>query len=854
MSHRVRVFVLIVATTVLCLLSTGAGAALAADDSNATMQQYNKDNYSEGFSSIQPYNCWQGLDMAYYGGDVWEAFFKGDHPGSPNEEQAVYLARNAAGDAPSSSPTHYRVIEPGQTWSNTDKRINGVRLCEFKGRLYLYIAKTYDGATGCILWQKQVDPIASTYVSGTEWNPPSVKVWENRPRWPEPDRIIRGLVVKVIDGTLCILFQYADTRDLYVITSTDAINFSQPQKVHTFASNDCLLNGDVITRGDDGSPVLAFATKDDAAGGDSTSGVFKLWTFAPAWTADGGGLDAAASSVAAVATVPHTYRDMTVLAGDVEGCTPYGVTNLQIWAIGSGSGNVYHLQFVFNGDATGGSFDPAGIVDAGNASANVKVGSRGYLASCIAPEQAGDDLQQYARVWWWGSTDVSDAHGRSLKYKMDFLENLGSSVTDTNGTEPTSAWILQGIITGMPPYCANGIDAINLYLKYMITLGYSKSETAVNTLTSEKTLTLSYKGKSLLGKPSMSRGLSYTNTVQQTSETQTRVDLKVSYEWTPGRTGTRAWGVFFVPRITNDRYQLRAPDGADLEVTLYYTYISDGGDLIAKEFDMTDPAGYFSGVKQYPSSLAYKDPRWSGRGPDDAYVEEGGTADYGVVGDEWFYVTEDGGPAETYNLAKTETKVESQKCTNQIQISGGAYGFEHGMTGSVAIGSSSTTTFSTELGVKYGLPSWVAPQDDYLAMMSMDMYLLNAKSEDAFWIPDGAVAAGMQSYPWCLTWHVETWEDAAGNKPSSTTLLRNVRASIAASPYVPAGLRAALVAKLRAVKAAVARGDKATVRNILKAVRNQLRAQSGKAIPRFAAQRWISVIKSIDVAALMRGA
>ena len=258
--------------------------------------------------------------------------------------------------------------------------------------------------------------------------------------------------------------------------------------------------------------------------------------------------------------------------------------------------------------------------------------------------------------------------------------------------------------------------------------------------------------------------------------------------------------------------------------------------------------------RQYPSSLAYKDPRWSGRGPDDAYVEEGGTADYSVVGDEWFYVTEDGGPAETYNLAKTETKVESQKCTNQIQISGGAYGFEHGMTGSVAIGSSSTTTFSTELGVKYGLPSWVVPQDDYLAMMSMDMYLLSAKSEDAFWIPDGAVAAGMQSYPWCLTWHVETWEDAAGNRPSPTTLLGNARESIAASPYVPAGLRAALAAKLQAVKAAVARGDKATVRNILRAVCNQLRAQSGKAIPGFAAQRWISVIESIDAAALLRGA
>jgi hypothetical protein len=176
------------------------------------------------------------------------------------------------------------------------------------------------------------------------------------------------------------------------------------------------------------------------------------------------------------------------------------------------------------------------------------------------------------------------------------------------------------------------------------------------------------------------------------------------------------------------------------------------------------------------------------------------------------------------------------------------------MSGSVAIGSSTAVTIAKELAVTYGLPSWVQKSDDYLATMSLDMYLLRAESEDAFWIPDGAKAAGMQSYPWCLTWHVETWKDAAGHGPASTTLLANTRSSISKSPYLPAGLRSALVAKLKAVKAAVHRRDAAAVRTTLRAVRERISAQSGKAIPTFAAKRWISLIRAIDVRALMRGA
>ncbi len=154
-------------------------------------------------------------------------------------------------------------------------------------------------------------------------------------------------------------------------------------------------------------------------------------------------LDPATKAVAEVATLPNKYKELTISTGDVDGCTqdapaaPYSTTALQLWGIGWDTNNVYHMQFVFDTDGTGGTFNPRGRVSTGgNASGHVENSSRNRLTSCIAPEPVAEtlpdktavtSLQQYARVWWWGDTDASgdNAHGRSMKYRMDFLRNLG---------------------------------------------------------------------------------------------------------------------------------------------------------------------------------------------------------------------------------------------------------------------------------------------------------------------------------------------------------------------------------------------------------------------------------------------
>ena len=266
---------------------------------------------------------------------------------------------------------------------------------------------------------------------------------------------------------------------------------------------------------------------------------------------------------------------------------------------------------------------------------------------------------------------------------------------------------------------------------------------------------------------------------------------------------------------------------------------------------------YWSGIAQYPNSLTYWDPGWSSplAPPDGTYIYESGTDDYSVADSVWFY-KELGSSAKTYRLSQVETALEAQSSTSKIDISGGAFGFKTDMAGSLTIGSSTSTTFGQELGVTYGLPGWNAdPEPDYITLMNMDMYLLQARTDKAFWIPAGARG----QHPWCLTWHVNHWksyaatEEHAKEGPASTTLLSMSQGEFAGSPILPVGLRKALVAKLQAAKAAVERGNARTVRNLLNATCRQIEAQSGKKIPAVRAERWISILQAIDVDRLMAG-
>ena len=66
------------------------------------------------------------------------------------------------------------------------------------------------------------------------------------------------------------------------------------------------------------------------------------------------------------------------------------------------------------------------------------------------------------------------------------------------------------------------------------------------------------------------------------------------------------------------------------------------------------------------------------------------------------------------------------------------------------------------------------------------------------------------------------------------------------SPRVADGVRAALLAKLQAARAAYDRGDVKTTLKVLKALGNQIKAQAGKCIPQDVAERWISLLERVN--------
>ena len=441
----------------LLTLAFGVGTALAADGSNSYVSAAVRDNASEGFSTTYPHHCWQGFDMIYYGGNIWESYFRGG-VGTPDEYDriAVYLAKQPVGPTatPISEPEHYTVPDADR-WSDEEpldlvhRRHTAARLAVFKDRLFLFSARTYDHNTDMILWEKELDP---TKLDGKVYEVEGQNLWAEYGSSDNP-KLLQGLVVKVIKDTIYILGQQAGSHDLYLMKSSDSVTYSRT-KIYTFAENDCILNGDIVPTANGGARI-AFVTKDDLDGGDHSTGLCKLWVFNP----DN-------DSVIPIATFENRYKDMAVVAGNVKGCTPYAANNLQIWAVGWGTENVYHLQYKFNGDVNGGAFDPTGILDCNNTSPRMTQEYRGYLAACAAPEEVEGQtssgkpipcLQMTARVWWWGATDTAKAHGRSIEYSCDYLQNLGTAQTNTGGkTTIQDPWVLLGIVSGLPPYYANG--------------------------------------------------------------------------------------------------------------------------------------------------------------------------------------------------------------------------------------------------------------------------------------------------------------------------------------------------------------------------------------------------------------
>ncbi len=890
MSHRniLRGVPAATAALLALLLLFGASAALATDRSNIYMAQTDQDNHSDGYLNAVPQPAWRGFDMVFHQGQIWQSFYQaGPTNNLKTNTQAVTITSTETTATPEAKPEQHRVLEGNDTWINTQNRVTADRLAVFKDRLFLYVAKHMESNKGMALFQKELD--------GANWAPEPLEVWKGWPLGAGDPGNIKGLVVKVINDKLHIFAQRAGTRDLYLITSENAHDFSAAQKIFTFPTDDCLLNGDVVARASDGKPVLAFVTKDDAVSGVASNGHMKLWTFDPA--------AAAGAQVALVTAVPEHFKDMTIVAGNVSGCvddntgdgTDYSKNAVQLWGIGWGSQNVYHMQFLFNANAASGSFNPAGILDSGNASTHVQQTDRGYLAACLGAYPVVEEVdenhkvtsfQQSIRVWWWGSVNFwgTDAFGRSNKYDSDYLHSTGQVVYPSKKTDINDAWQLQGIITGVAPYYANGTEIGHTNANNFLSYGISQTNELATEFTSGRTISVGF-SQDLFGIGSI--GFGYSNSLERSTKDVQSTTISKSLGFGPGEVtevlngiprGAQAWGIFLVPDLSNEQYHLMAPDRTtDLGVDINYTYLMAGpSSLKASLYDMTqrgvrkgpETAGafaFFQGVnfKTFPLSTYYWD--WQDVNDlspfgDDHWEHIVSPVSVGAssVLDHWEFLT-------------TGTHTESSKSTNTVNVDSGIFGVTLGLKGELTFATSNSTTYGTNLRLDYGTNAYelaslprnpdgtydLTPLKWYLSSINMTMYWLRAKDWDAFFVPDGAKVGDAK--PWCITWRVDDF--VTGNNSTEVTdtpppaqpfMVSMVRSDISNVTQLPAGLRSSLISKLEGARAAYLRGQIEVALNKLGAARNQIEAQAGKAIPMQKAKDWIQIIDYLNQLAAAR--
>jgi hypothetical protein len=773
----------------LALIVAGvAGTARASDTSRDHAIFYEDDNCANGFSVSYPKEAWSGFDMIYYQGSIFETYFMAYDNDHPDDEVAIFIYKRPAGsdtDKPAEKPSHIRLKELGQTYYESTRRHSVSRMVVFRDQLFLYNGKGYDGKdyksnTGFILWEHRWNEADGNFPSSG-----ATSVWSRRPGNPShtsANAVLKGLVAKTMNDKLYLLVQIKTTNELYLITY-DGVHYSTPSKIHTFAGNDCLLHGDVVMKGQDGEPVLAFVTKDDSHYSGDPTGVSKLFVFDPK-----------DNSVAKVADFPDKYKDIAVVQGNLYSCTPYNTGAVQLWGIPWSSDEIVHMQYVFDRTGKAGSFNPSGRVHAASVSSHVDASVRGYITACSAPEQVADvDLKNNPAVslamkdwvWWWGNTTVSNAFGHSLKYRGDYLRNLGPEGSPTPGSldgKVNDAWSLLGIITGLPPYYGNGVDPEKLENFYKVSYGVKNTLNVSTTVKTEGSLGFSYSKEGIFGLAKASMGFSFSTAVEEVNKKGKETTVETTIELSPSlitpsdmENGNQAWGVFLAPYITSDRYETYTPDrdhsknieGTGLDLKLYYTYIGDNSSIVTQKFDMANPGNpfnvpYFQGLTSIPNSLTYEE--WLGKGP---AVISTGTSDYDTLLVKQILTTDSG---YDHSFDRTVSVENEHSNTNKVSVKGGLYGFEAEVEGSLTMASASSTAMGQNIKVHYAVPTFEVPQDvpedydHYLMGMDMYMYLLNAKTSNAFFVPAGAKIQGAQQYPWCLTWQVNGYKNIANSK------------------------------------------------------------------------------------------
>jgi len=778
------------------VLTSPAAIAEASDNSNNSKYLSFYTNDGQVKSSFEDASDWFNFEMAFYKGQIYKMFYRLN---VTYEHDCIAYYFHDVDQSPPESPdlTLLEFCDPPILHSSVnwtcDQEIAGLRLCVFNGRLYVFYLKAdayYTSGSTWSLCYKYYDDALDVWSD-------QVILWNYKLKVPGVQcPPLGGLVVKVMNGLVYLLVQ-AGTRPLYVFQFDGAalVNYdpNHPVSFNLESSSDLLLNGDVLLKitdnPNDNREFIAFVTKDDGAG--KSTGACKLYAYDPA--------DGTSGSVVKVANIPNGpngkgWKDLAVAQGNVDLCEPYSVNALQIWGFPWDDKQLHHTQFVFNDDGKTGSFNASGWGDLTKVWSNAE-NSKSYknynrclMAAGAFPSQTTETdgtavLSMHTWVWWYGKNSglMAHNHGRSIRYLGDYLRLENPVQTDTSiEKDPNEAWILVGVITALPPYYPNGADPTELEEFLEVRYGLSSTQEISSSVTTESSFSFGYSKNKILKAAGVGGefGLSYSHAVQHTQKQTTTVTTKTQQtfspifsDWSTYPNGEEAWALFMAPNISNDPYQVYSPPEAyaeshpneanNLEFTVYYVY-TNGSSLKAYSFDITNPGAnpFFEGFKGMPSAYDYRG--WS----DAAYERQAATADYEILATTGITAP---GSQTTWEI-DYDNSIENEKdITNTMSVSGGAFGFNANMSGSIKSSSSVSTTIGTSFAITYDLytlydndpskyPDWKLFLDD----IGFDAYLLNAKTGNAFFIPDSCRTADREQYPWCLTWYVNYYDNKGG--------------------------------------------------------------------------------------------
>lgn len=758
----------------------------AADSSVPVFYEYDNQVYYGGALGV----AWRNFDMFFYQSKIFKAYLDLHH----NNRIAFYSHDPA--DSPLQSPDLITVLDPDtldQPQPQDLEDFDSFRFCIFDGALYLFYGRTtsyapdYSTYHQLLCYRKLIktDPVWTWSEETILWRHDTSSV----------TRPIIGLVAKVINGYVCLLVQHTQNPLLvFKFDGQKLTNYDSSSTNYNINGNDALtqfpinaayyyqmvLNGDVIVNLSDDDQTerenVAFVAKDDVLlydeeGEKAIQGNCYLYVYDPAGSDKG--------TLTRVARLPGQWKDLAVAQGDVYGCTPYSFNSLEIWGLPWGGSDVQHIRFVFNDDGKSGTFEPDSWTDLTNTipdaknSGRLQNTDRGALQACASATQLDDDngknlgMQQNIWVWWYGSTSASYQHGRSLKYMSDFLKLEDTYSEDTSSYDDINdAWTLLGVVMGLPPFYTNGheFDDSEWTEFNAVSFGQEIETSVSSTVTQSASLSFSYEREGILKASHVDGrfGVSYSTSIENSRKQDTSQTVETTLTYSPAfysnpdyAPGSQAWALFYAPTICNDVYRVWSPDQAqDLGFSTYYTYVSEAN-VISSAFDLTNPGGrpgdFFNGIAPMPSSLDYVG--WNHKD----LQRSTSTDTYDILDSTGW---ECDGNASEHTFKQGKITDSEQRNVNSLEIKGGALGFQSQMSGEIKFSSSVEADFSQYFSIVYGIRNALDSDPLDLEKINMYAYLLTAKTTDAFWIPSACKVATNTQYPWCITWYVNSYQNA----------------------------------------------------------------------------------------------